>query len=77
MSGFFRDESLPVPLPGEFGSPSDSFVPHDGKVCRAGKILSDGDCRVQVEDNMPPSTYGHTTRQNDCVSDLIDSHVTS
>lgn len=35
-------------------------MPHDGEVGRAGKVLSDGDCRVQVEDHVPPPACGHT-----------------
>lgn len=71
----FRDESLPVPLPGQFGSSSDSFVPHDGEVCRARKILSDGNCCVQVEDNMPPSACGHKASQNYCVLDMTGHYI--
>ena len=52
--------SLPIPLPGEFGTSSDCFVPHDGEVGRAGKVLSDGDRRVQVEDDVPPAACRHT-----------------
>lgn len=54
------DEFLPIPFPREFGSSSDSFVPHDGEVGCAGKVLSDGNGCVQVENNMPPSTCRHT-----------------
>lgn len=53
-------ELLPVPLPREFGSPSDGFVPHDGEVGGAGEVLSDGDGRVHVEDYVPPPACGHT-----------------
>lgn len=37
-------------------------MPHDGEVNRAGKVLSDGDCRVQVEDHVPPSAYRKTKK---------------
>lgn len=47
---------LPIPLSGQLGSSSDSFVPHDGKVGGTGKVLSDGNGGVQVEDDVPPST---------------------
>lgn len=39
---------LPVPLPGQFGSPADRLVPDDGEVGGAGKVLGDGDGRVHV-----------------------------
>lgn len=37
-------------------------MPHDGEVNRAGKVLSDGDCRVQVEDHVPPAAYRKTKK---------------
>lgn len=51
---------VPVPFPGQFGTTAHCFVPHDGEVGAAGKVLSDGDRRVQVQDHVPPSTCGHT-----------------
>lgn len=48
---------LPVPLSGEFGATSHSLVPHDGEVSGARKILGHSNRSVQIEDNMPPSTY--------------------
>ncbi len=48
---------LPVPLSGEFGATSHSLVPHDGEVSSAGKVLGHSDSRVQIEHDMPPSTY--------------------
>lgn len=35
-------------------------MPHDGEVGRAGKVLSDGDRRVQVEDHVPPAACRRT-----------------
>lgn len=52
--------SLPIPLPGKFGSSADRLVPHDGKVGGAGEVLSDGDRCVEVEDHVPPAACGHT-----------------
>lgn len=57
-------ESLPVPLPGQFGSSTDRLVPHDGEVGGAGEVLGDGDRRVQVEDHVPPAACGHTASHN-------------
>lgn len=57
---------LPVPLPGQLGTPSDRLVPHDGKVGGASKVLGDGDGGVQVEDYVPPAPWWihtHTAAQ--------------
>lgn len=47
---------VPVPLPGEFGPPTDSLVPDDWEVSETRKVLGDRDGGLQVKDNMPPAT---------------------
>lgn len=52
---------LPVPLPGQFGSPSYRLVPHHREVGTAGKVLRDGNSCVEIENYMPPATYKYNT----------------
>lgn len=52
---------LPVPLPWQLGSPSHCLVPHHREVGTAGKVLRDGNRRVEIENYVPPATCKHNT----------------
>ena len=44
-----------VPLAREFGTPPHCLVPHDGEVGQAAEVLGHCDCRVHVQDDVPPA----------------------
>jgi len=47
----------PVQLAGKLGSPTHCLVPHNREVGTTTEVLSDSNCHIKVQHNMPPPTW--------------------